>query len=238
MISNRWRWIAAAGVMLLCGMASAKPADIVRAEVEILPSAAPEAELRRNVSVASKSETLNRWLMIRVEYTVARSKNAAPEYRERNGKRYLVHYGYLDDVDLEVRVLFDTGFKVNGEAVCGLFTGSVRLTAIRRDGKKHVALMFVPGKLLDRYSQSVDGAIRRLGRGDFRVEAVFGASGRELIRAYGNISGRDAFDKAIRNVPDNLRIVGGVLPRSRTPWALLNDDNFDLEKSLFVPERD
>ena len=34
----------------------------------------------------------------------------------------------------------------------------------------------------------------------------------------------------VREVPENLKIVGGVFPRSRTPWAWVDFDGFDLEK--------
>ena len=67
---------------------------------------------------------------------------------------------------------------------------------------------------------------------------VFSSGGRELGKAYCNVSGRDAFEKARGTVPENLQIVGGVLPRSRTPWALLNFDSFDQEREAASSERD
>ena len=202
---------------------------IGRVEVSLKLINPPEIEYRRVGEISPKVQSVNRWLMVKSEFTVKREQ-AVPKYRGGN----MVFAGFADNVIMSVRVLFDTGFKIGDRGVYCLYTGSTEFYALQCDGKKHLAVMFIPAKLLDRYSRNKDGSVRRAGEKEFKAEVVFSRAGKVLDRAYCNISGGSrAFEEECRSVPENLRVVGGVFPRSRTPWALFDADNFDLEKDFF-----
>lgn len=215
---------------------AAEVGRIDKLDVDLQLADAPKIEFKRGASFSPRVDPVNRWLLVKVEFTVKKSL-AAPTMEA--GKRGRVFFGgSLDDVELQVRVLMDTHFKRDKNVVYCLYTGRTEFYTIRCDGKKHLAVMFVPAKLIDRYSFMTDGQTRRMSKKDFKAEAVISRSGRVLARGYCNISGVKAFANASAQVPENLRIVGGVFPRSRTPWALIDFDGFDLEKEPFTPERD
>jgi hypothetical protein len=115
-----------------------------------------------------------------------------------------------------------------------MFTGGVGFHTVQRDGKRHLVLLFIPAKLIDRCSQYPNGNIRKVAKGDFLVEAVFSVNGRELSKDYWGAGGRRGFAEALNMVPENMVYPGWVFPRSQTPWALVGADNFDLEKELPV----
>ena len=207
-------------------------AFINRLKVDLQLVSPPEVEHRHQVNWQVKSPPVNRWLMIKVEFSVDKEKSS-PKYHA--GK--MIFPGFADDVTLGVRVLFDTGFKIEKRSIRCLYDGRTEFYPLRRDGKRHLAVMFIPAVLIDRFSLSADGSIRKAEEKSFIAEVVFSRAGKVIDRAYCNISGRKAFDNECRGVPENLRIVGGVFPRSRTPWALAGADNLDLEKDL-TPGRD
>ena len=76
-----------------------------------------------------------------------------------------------------------------------------------------------------------------MNKNSFRVKAEMFYGGRELATAYRNVPGKndtargEEFEKLLNSVPKELRLPETVLPRSRSPWALLAPDNYDLEVS-------
>ena len=224
--------IALAAVMLAAFQLSAAKKLISSVDVDVVFSELPEIEFRKAVVPTVKNSSVNRWLMIKIEYTMDREVVKAPELRKERGKYYLKLDGFADDLKLRVRVLQDTGLKTSGKSIYGLYTGETAFYNVRLDGKKHQALMFVPGWFIDRYSRSPNGQVRTAAKNDFIVEAVFSSGGRDIAREYYGISGAKDFAGALSRVPENMVFSGGVLPRSRTPWAVLNADRFDVENEF------
>ena len=154
---------------------------------------------------------------------------------------------WLDDVKMDVLVAYPevTG-RNRKETIYGLFSGTTRFWSIPLDGKKHVATMFVPPHLLARYTnirarspRKSDGksprAAYRLSPRDFFVEVIFTTSrGGELGRGYCNVDGartvheKDSYFRKLENRVGQGKIDGAVFPRSRSPWALINPERFDL----------
>ena len=208
--------------------------EIRKLSVEAELIAPPDVQYRDRNAFSPKSPSSSKWLMLKIEYTPDVSKNFVPDYRMRKGGPSIVFPGWMDNVRLDVRVLFETGILYHNLPVMGLMTGSTVFASVKRDGATHLALMFVPARMLDRYCVPGFGT-RGVRKGAFRVEAVMSVGGRE-IRAFCNVSGNGAeekqaaFEKMAKNIPEALTFKDAVLPRSRSPWALLAPDNFDLEK--------
>lgn len=199
-----------------------------RLDVELSESDAPRVDYKKSVSFAPRVEPRNQWIVIRVEFET--DKDSSAPFME-GGKRGRVFFGgSIDDVELSIRVLMDTPVKRNQRIIRILFTGTTEFYSVRCDGKKHLAVMFIPAKMIDRYAVSSDGNVKRMSKNEFAVEAVMSRSGKVLARGYKNAKGIKDFEDMVREVPENLKIVGGVFPRSRTPWAWVDFDGFDLEK--------
>ncbi|MBE6388678.1 MAG: hypothetical protein E7043_00720 [Lentisphaerae bacterium] len=203
---------------------------ISRVDVDMFLVSPPEVEYRHSGAMFAKVTSENRWLMVKIEFTVDRKSLPEPKIRKSGSGFRFLQGGFVDDLKLQVRVLLDTGWKVDGKTIFGMYTGETELYTVRRDGKRHVVTMFVPGKFIDRYSVLATGGIRRAAKVDFKGEVIFSAAGRQLARAYCSSSGRKNFEEYCKMVPENMIFTGGVLPRSQTPWALLGADDFDLEK--------
>lgn len=205
---------------------------IRRVEVSAELVVPPQVDHKNGNVLSPKVDSVNRWVMVKIEFT-AKKRNGSPKL-EKDGKSWRMSFdGFMDDVKMDVRVLFDTKFRIDDEILYCLYTGRTEFFTVRSDGKRHLALMFVPAKLIDRYSLSADGAsIRKAVKNDFMVEVVFSQYGKVLARGYSNISGQRDFEQKCRSVSENFIIEDGVFPRLRTPWALLGADNFDVEKDL------
>ena len=162
---------------------------------------------------------------------------------------------------LSVRVLMSTGVRRNGKPVYVMFSGSCTYWTVRMDGKDHVAVMFVPAIMLDRYtigyswrpsavrsnrSARIDG-VRASGKvtaRDFVIEAVFTSKGQELGRAYYNtgVKGKlaaqsRAFNALVATVSVERSVPGGVISREKSPWALYESGNFEVEKPVDVENK-
>lgn len=214
-------------------LSAAEEPVIRKMTVEADMTAPPDVSYRNHSAFSPKNPSTSKWLMLKIEYTPELSRNFVPEYRLRKGGPAVTFPGWLDDVKLQARVLFETGILTKGgKPVLGLFTGDTVFQSIKRDGSKHLALMFVPARLLDRYC--VPGG-RNVGKNFFHVEVMMSAKGKVLASAYCNVPGttpaekKQSFDQMLKGVPKQLDIRDAVLSRARSPWALLAPDNFDWE---------
>ena len=154
---------------------------------------------------------------------------------------------WLDDVRMDVLIAYpEIPGRTRKETYYGLFSGSTVFWSIPLDGKKHVATMFVPPHLLARYTNikarsphknngKPPRASYRLSPRDFFVEVIFTCPGTgELGRGYCNVDGartlneRDSHFRRLENAVGKRKIDGAVFPRSRSPWALINPERFDL----------
>jgi len=105
-----------------------------------------------------------------------------------------------------------------------LLTGKTNFQTIRMDGKKHIAVMFVPGKILDRYLPASVSTINSSyieAKVEFtdRANKVIGSGFSGSEKKYDELSGQNP--KMIENV---------VLPLNKSPWGYGGTDDFDLIK--------
>ena len=174
----------------------------------------------------------------------ARKNKISPATKALNGR-------WLDNVRMSVLVAYPEVFgKSRKDTIYGLFSGSTTFWTVALDGKEHTATMFVPPHLIARYAgfsrrvmRQADGKPVPKGAGkfsakDFFAEVIFTTSkGAELGRAYcyvdgmrNNDDGDLYFRRAEKRVGSRV-IRGGVFPRSRSPWAYINPERYDLIRS-------
>lgn len=250
-------------VFVLC-CTGAEASEMIFENVSVTPEFFDAPSVRYNgvpMNFAPKVKYNNKWLVLRIKYRTPMEKALPKRAAVRsNGPRIAVNT-WLDDVNLSVRVLMNTGVRRNSKPVYVMFTGNCTYWTVRMDGKEHVALMFVPAILLDRYtmghswrpsavksnrSARIDGVSSsgKVVARDFIVEAVFTSQGQELGRAYYNtgVKGKLAaqsryFNAQVANVSVERSVAGGVISREKSPWALYETGNFEIEKSVDVDNK-
>ena len=227
-MTGKW-WIVTA-VSLFIGSLFAGKSPVSGVNIDVLLVDPPVVEYKSGRELSPKTVAENRWLMIKVEYSVRDGgTNIKPQLMRSAGRYTLARGGFVDDLQFGIRVLQNTGISIAGKPLWGMYTGRTAFYTVRMDGKKHLLLMFIPGKLIDRYSCSASGGIRKVSKDDFKVEVRFSVGGRECFRKYRGVAGNKEFDELTEMVPVNMIVPGGVFTRSRTPWAFLGADNFDVE---------
>lgn len=175
----------------------------------------------------------------------ARKNKTAPATRAWHGM-------WVDNVKMNVLVAYPEVIgKSRKETVYGLFSGATTFWSISLDGKEHTATMFVPPHLIARYAgfqrkaprkaDSRSGSQKtaaRISAKDFFAEVVFTTpKGLELGRAYCYVDGMRSNDDGnlyFRRVEKRVgsRVIrGAILPRSRSPWAYINPERYDLIRS-------
>lgn len=224
-------------LVAVCGMiVSGADMPVKKMSVEAVMTAVPDVAYRNHSAFTPKNPSVNKWLMIKVKYTMDSCSSFTPEVKYSRQSGVAVSFpGWLENVELRVQVIFDTGVSVKSVPVRVLFTGSSVFHSIKRNGKEHLAVMFVPAKVLDRYCSHWGGAAK-VSKGMFSVKAEMFVGGRALATAFSsNIpgkseSGKDTgFEKMLKLIPKQLSLDNAVLPRSRSPWALLSPDDYDWE---------
>ena len=229
---------AVTGVYFTCNAAE-KEIKVKDVSVGIEFVNVPEFESRVHKVFSAKSSSSSKWLMIRVEYTPERQRiseydlsNSKKSYSNNSLRKKNLFYAWADDVQLDVKVLMETGYQLkNREKV--LFSGKTVFWSVRCDGEKHVALMFVPAKMIDRYFAPIK--FPKLGERNFEVVAELSAAGKSLAKGFYGVSGNSPavqmrnFD---RNAAKSIKVSGGVVSRARSPWMVFAPDNFDLEKNI------
>jgi len=226
-------------VMLFAVSAFCSGGPIAFSKVKVEPVFVnpPSAQYRNAPSFATKVTTANRWLMIKVEYTPPLEKQPLPVLvgRKKDDRNLKVNT-YIDDVELKVNVLLSTGLTDGRNMLYANYNGTAKFWTIRLDGNKHLALMYLPAVLIDRYcgKQRVAGAGKAVLK-DFHIEAEFFHNGSMIGRGYYNVDGseqqaRKKFRMMLNSVPKKMVLNNAVLSHRNSPWALLNPDSLDLEK--------
>ncbi|MFA7231160.1 MAG: hypothetical protein WC071_07800 [Victivallaceae bacterium] len=164
-----------------------------------------------------KSDT--KWLAFEVSYT-------AP--RIATGQN---NYDWLDDVTMEVDVLFPAAYK--GQEIMALMTGSTTYWSIQLDGKKHQALMAVPPQVIARYSRPgtkyKENTI--LARVSFYTKnRILLGSGISDVKNVSERKAYELFEKYSGPVSNALKLENFILSRSKTPWAFIQYDYYDMIK--------
>ena len=174
----------------------------------------------------------------------ARKNRTAPATKAWSGM-------WVDNVRMNALVAYPEIIGKNRkETVYGLFAGTTTFWSVSLDGKEHTATMFVPPHLIARYAgfsrrspRKPDGrtAARssyKLSTKDFFAEVVFTTSrGLELGRAYCHVDGMrtnadgDLYFRRVEKRVGSRIIRGAIIPRSRSPWAFINPERYDLIRS-------
>jgi hypothetical protein len=162
-----------------------------------------------------------RWLEISVDYLVPELKAGT------NGKKYR----WLDDVTMEVEVLFPA--IVNNRQVMARATGAVDFWSVQMDGKRHYGIMLLQPQILARY-----GLTRAYKEEDF-VAMISLYRGRKLIfkaysshRKYSSDKIMQIFKKYSGRLKsaNYLELGEVILSRDKTPWAFVQYDKYDMIK--------
>ena len=250
--------IIAAVLGIVSGAVCAEVDDVKfnKVSVRVVQVDSPDVRYGRQLPFTpGKIASENRWVMVMVEYTPSYGEVIRGRTRSAAYNRHEQHY--LDNVELKVRVVFES-LNSQGQQQNVLFSGITRFWTMKLDDTRHVAVMFVPGRLIDRYYIQVPRAQksrnrrnpgvksvpmnRKLREDDLKVEAVFSIGGRELARSYCNMGGgnprriQEKFNQLIGAVPGHCVFDGAVLSKGQSPWAWYNVNNFDLER-VAVPVR-
>ena len=200
-------------------------------------TAAPDVAYRNHNTFSPKNPSANKWLMVKVKYTLDICSDFTPQVSSRKNTGMRVSFpGWLDNAELKVWAVFDTGSKVKDEPVWVLFTGKTVFHSIKRNGKEHLAVMFLPAKMLDRYCSHWGGGATKAAKTSFLLKAEMFHHGKSLKVAFSsnvpgkNNEGREVeFERILTGVSKQLMFENSLLPRSRSPWALLAPDDYDLE---------
>ncbi|MDD3886308.1 MAG: hypothetical protein PHI35_05515 [Victivallaceae bacterium] len=242
---TRFQKIICAAVLLpMSVIAADKAGNDIFTKIKVTPRFVDAPAFRESsVAVSGTVSFINSWLLLEVEYypdTYARAKNA-----------------WIDDVTMKMRVLISSPIRASEknksidsdkktaatkkvtppadsrDQITVLFDGETMFQTIARDNKKHIATMFIPPQLLDRhlYKNTLTG---KLTTRDISVEVTFVNSAGAVIgeHFYGSKTDGDTKKEFERldSIKNLIRLPGSVLPRSETPWGLIQPDKFDLIK--------
>ena len=224
----------------------------------MLLTSAPEVRYSGNLQLPAVSNRYtNNWLAIIVEYTPKFKTQSGKKTSAVDADDYLYQQQrYLDNVEVKVQALCEA-IGARGVAQYALFSGSCQLWHIRLDGVKHCIVFFVPPWMTDRYyyphsklKASRDGrsrgrdvkrlskeSVNRITKNDLKIEVSFNINNSAIATAYVNVQdtkknpGRVNFNRMLEKVPANYRFKGGVLSKGQTPWAYMDINLFDPEKT-------
>lgn len=213
-------------MMLAAAFVFAAPKNVIFSDVKIQLKihAAPQVEFRSKTSFPGNSVSANReWVMIAVSFTPGVGNK---------GRAKAMRGGWVDDVMLDVAVEVPMDGVGGRRKTTGLFTGSCKFWTIPLDGKPHTALMFIAPQLLDRYLPFRGSGDGKYTEKLFHVQAVFRtADGAELGSGYFNLDGSAKVQALyFASLANESVVKDAVFPREKTPWALVNPENYDLVK--------
>ena len=113
--------------------------------------------------------------------------------------------------------------------------GVTRFVTIPIDSRKHTATMMIPPQLLDRYLAAT-GVGSSVNSSTFIAEATFtDRNGTVIGRGFYGLRGGNEQQLAAEfaryaAASNALKVEGGILPRSNTPWRMIRPDDYDLIK--------
>ena len=155
---------------------------------------------------------------------------------------------WLDDVICGVRVILRDQQNRKNSALA-LFSTRVDFWTVPLDWKEHKYFVYIPPVLIERVMpprrvdskdfRSVSKSVRLASESDFYVSVVFfhkkwGVLGEGFYGLKGRSPGAE-FRELARLVPSANVFNGSILPRSKSPWGLNDQEQFDLEKPAFIP---
>jgi hypothetical protein len=181
--------------------------------------------------------------------------NNTPEMNDRNRWVVLETYfvpsaaftrtGWFDDVTMEgTAILRSDAQAAEGdsrnpkEARYIVLTGKTRFFTIPADDKRHLGVLMIPPKLMNRYyvrgvpftaKMFVAAKIQFYGKGRVLLGENYWEYPRGTPRSEKDfLRLRKMFDEFDKNYTDIIRLNGGLYSKEKTPWALFNFDFYDL----------
>ncbi|MDD5596601.1 MAG: hypothetical protein PHV82_01570 [Victivallaceae bacterium] len=155
------------------------------------------------------------WLLVTVTYTTAGNKN--------NGKTL-----WLDDITMETELVIPASYQSRN--VVALLKGKTIFWSIPLDGKKHQAMGCVPPQVIARFARKGN----KIETSKMMARVTFYTSSRKILARIHSSSGnrvRDYFAKIGGAVSSGVLTVEDiVMPRTKTPWGVINYELFDLIK--------
>ncbi|MFA6715473.1 MAG: hypothetical protein WCS27_08855 [Victivallaceae bacterium] len=167
-----------------------------------------------NKSAVNKAGSAG-WLLVEVSYT--------PPSNKSGGKN-----SWFDDITMETELVIPASYK--SKNVTALLKGKTVFWSIPMDGKKHQALGCVPPQVIARFARK--GIKIETSKMMARV-TFYDKNRRILARIHSSSSSRvrDYFNKIGGAVSSGVLTVEDiVLPRTKTPWGVINYELFDLIK--------
>ncbi len=232
-----------AALFCACGLRAATE-DVQIGKIKVTPSLdnTPAVNCKSTYSSYGRTSLTNkRWLVVQVEFTpgISSTENVRRDGGSRNPRR--ATGAWADDVKLVVRVLYPAVIGSGRRATAyGLFSGSTLFWSLPLDGKQHSTAMMVPPQLLDRYMalrSTAGGSELSAAKSDFMIEAAFyDRNGREIGYGYYNVRKDgagdlpDYFNQLCEKVPRRYLVPDSVFSKDRTPWGVLDFDEYDLVK--------
>ena len=194
------------------------------------------------------------YLVIEAKFRPGAADEASVEKARKNGTAPATKAWsgmWVDNVRMNALVAYPEIIgKTRKETAYGLFAGTTTFWSVSLDGKEHTATMFVPPHLIARYAgfsrrsprksdgRTVARNAYKLSTKDFFAEVVFTTSrGLELGRAYCHVDGMrtnadgDLYFRRVEKRVGSRIIRGAIIPRSRSPWAFINPERYDLIRS-------
>lgn len=233
--------VALAFAVLCPLLAAAAPAVIqfgsikIRVTAEQTPVAARSGGSAGGYASGGVVFVNKRWLAVNVSFLPGVAAKGTSGSKDPDNVKGIqaVPGRWLDDVTMRVSVAFPLEHK-RGNAAYGLFEGRTVFWSVRLDGKRHLAQMFIPPQLLDRYAATAGSSgVRELALPltDYRVMVEFTDSSGALLGRSFSVSGKTpltpSFFNRIREIPGAVVVPDSVLPRNKTPWGLHMPATFD-----------
>ncbi len=167
---------------------------------------------------AMSNNLKNRWAVFVIDYYPKIEKNRR---------------AWIDDVNLTLTAVFTA--QSGGRKLTCVMNGVTRFMTVPIDGRRHTATMMIPPQLLDRYLPAT-GSGSSVSSNTFLAEATFtDRNGTVIGRGFYGLRGANEQQLAAEfekyaSVSGALKIDGGILPRSSTPWRMIRPDDYDLIK--------
>jgi len=235
---------AALALAVLCPLlAAAAPAGVqfgsikIRVTFEQTPVITRSGGSAGGYASGGASFVNKRWLAVNVSFLpgIAAKGTSVSKSAENVKGIQGIPGRWLDNVTMRVYVAFPVEHHQRRAAgVYGLFEGKTVFWTVRLDGRRHIAQMFIPPQLLDRYAASSGAAGGRdvaLPQTDYLVMVEFSDSEGNLLGRSFSVSGKTpltaSFFDTVRKAPGAVVVPGALLPRNKTPWATYVPTTFD-----------
>lgn len=188
----------------------------------------PKMELRLidtvkfNADTDIKSVEESKWLEMNISYKL-------PRLMENSAEKW------LDDVDVECEILMPTTYK-GKSGVYAYLTGKFVYWSIPCDGKMHYEKAFVPPQILRRYKKAGEKIKKEMLK-EIYAKITFYTKDRKMIgEIYAGPKGKsdDVIKAIFKKVSEPgalvINVENVIIPRNKSPWAVLNYDYYDIIK--------